>query len=369
MESLEDLDALMEMISPSLKHEVTQHMFLSTLKKINIFSENPDIIAYLVANIEALQFEPEEYIIKQGSKPTHMYILASGSGEVLVRDQHRKEVFVREIVPGDIFGEVALLFKTRRTASIKAKERCTVGALSADNFIDLLSTFPEVENWMRTETQKYNDHWKNYQINILSKVDYFAPLHFSIRETIHYRLTLENYEKGAKIFSRGHDCQNIFFIVSGEMELYIDQNNRDFELDTLIPGSIIGQYSLINESPYQYSGRAKTNLSILVLNRDDIFQAAEDFIELTEQIETATEFIIDFGTPWIDYKIAPTFGFSKQSSFSRIDEIPGVGFRDVGKIFKNAVRRVTVLNRSKELKVFKLFELINWIKAEKKRQQ
>lgn len=61
-------------------------MFLSTLKKIPVFSESPDIIAYLVANIEALQFEPEEYIIKQGGKPSHMYILAQGSGEVLVRD-------------------------------------------------------------------------------------------------------------------------------------------------------------------------------------------------------------------------------------------------------------------------------------------
>ncbi|TNV74196.1 hypothetical protein FGO68_gene562 [Halteria grandinella] len=186
---------------------------------------------------------------------------------------------------------------------------------------------------------------------------------------MHYRLILENYEKGAKIFSRGHDCQNIFFIVQGEMELYIDQNNKEFELDTLTPGSIVGQYSVINESPYQYSGKAKTNLSILVLNREDIFHAAEDYIELTEQIEIATQHIIDFGTPWIDYKIAPSFGISKQSSFSKIDEMPGVGIRDVGSIFRNAVRRVTVLNRSKELKVFKLFELINWIKQEKKKQQ
>jgi hypothetical protein len=54
MESLEDLDSLMEMLSPTLKHEVTQHMFLSTLKKITVFSESPDIIAYLVATIEAL---------------------------------------------------------------------------------------------------------------------------------------------------------------------------------------------------------------------------------------------------------------------------------------------------------------------------
>lgn len=100
------------------------------------------------------------------------------------------------------------------------------------------------------------------------------------------------------------------------MELYIDQNNKEFELDTLLPGSIVGQYSIINESPYQYSGKAKTNLSILVLSREAIFNAAEDYIDLIEQIEFATQSIIDYGTPWIDYKIAPTSGISKQSSFS-----------------------------------------------------
>lgn len=36
--------------------------------------------------------------------------------------------------------------------------------------------------------------------------------------------------------------------------------------------------------------------------------------------------------------------------------------------FKNAVRKVTVLNRRRELKPFKLFELINYIKMEKRKE-
>lgn len=39
----------------------------------------------------------------------------------------------------------------------------------------------------------------------------------------------------------------------------------------------------------------------------------------------------------------------------------------VGAIFRDAVRKVKVLNRRKELKIFRLFDLINFIKKEKQR--
>jgi CRP-like cAMP-binding protein len=44
-----------------------------------------------VNNIEAHQYMAEALIIKQGQKATHLYILASGECEVLVKDQFKKE--------------------------------------------------------------------------------------------------------------------------------------------------------------------------------------------------------------------------------------------------------------------------------------
>jgi CRP-like cAMP-binding protein len=65
---------------------------------------------------------PEDYIIKQGQKANHMFFLAQGQCEVLVRDQFKKEVFVRDLYPGMLFGEVGLIYHTRRTASVKSKD-------------------------------------------------------------------------------------------------------------------------------------------------------------------------------------------------------------------------------------------------------
>lgn len=64
------------MISPNLKSLVTQHLFLKTIESIEAFKYMPDLVEFVVSNIEAHQYQPEDYIIKQGQKATHVYILA-----------------------------------------------------------------------------------------------------------------------------------------------------------------------------------------------------------------------------------------------------------------------------------------------------
>lgn len=51
-----------------------------------------------------------------------MYILAQGQCEVLVKDQHQRENFVKDIFPGSLFGEVAFLYQTKRTATVRSKD-------------------------------------------------------------------------------------------------------------------------------------------------------------------------------------------------------------------------------------------------------
>ncbi len=88
---------------------------------------------------------PEQFIVKQGHKATHMYFIAQGNCEVLVRNEFKKEVFVADLSPGCLFGEVALLFEAKRTASVRIKDQSTIGALSFENFNELCISYPEIE--------------------------------------------------------------------------------------------------------------------------------------------------------------------------------------------------------------------------------
>ena len=74
-----------------------------------------------------------------------MYILAGGECDVLVKDQFKKDSFAGTIGPGTLFGEVSLLFNTKRTASIRCRDQCTIAALSFETFKELILFYPDVE--------------------------------------------------------------------------------------------------------------------------------------------------------------------------------------------------------------------------------
>lgn len=50
----------LNMISPSLRLEVTQHIFLNAIEKNDIFKGSSDIIDYVVHNIVTLLYLPED---------------------------------------------------------------------------------------------------------------------------------------------------------------------------------------------------------------------------------------------------------------------------------------------------------------------
>lgn len=73
----------------------------------------------MISVIEAMQ--PEEYsandfIIKEGETGSHLYVSDVGSFEVIKTGKS-----VKKFGAGEVFGELAILYKAKRFASIKGK--------------------------------------------------------------------------------------------------------------------------------------------------------------------------------------------------------------------------------------------------------
>ncbi len=59
-------------------------------------------------------------------------------------------------------------------------------------------------------------------------------------DILHYKLQTANFEQGAKIFTRGVECSMIYIILKGDLELYIDSQGKDYSLEIVGAGCIIG---------------------------------------------------------------------------------------------------------------------------------
>jgi signal-transduction protein with cAMP-binding, CBS, and nucleotidyltransferase domain len=99
---------------------------------------------------------------------------------------------------------------------------------------------------LKKATTNYNDKWKQLLIKTLSAVDYFRNLPHNIKEELHYKLIVENFENGAKVFVEGNECREITFVTSGALELYIEDGNTTHTLEVLNLGSCVGAYSVLN---------------------------------------------------------------------------------------------------------------------------
>lgn len=108
----------------------------------------PGLLALLVAEISPDQgrsspeyrfYKPGEVIIEQDSDPDFVYSLAEGNADVI-----RDGVALAEVKAGEIFGALSILNEEKRTASVIARNHCTVLAVPASQFSFLIKTSPNL---------------------------------------------------------------------------------------------------------------------------------------------------------------------------------------------------------------------------------
>ncbi|MGE3728847.1 MAG: Crp/Fnr family transcriptional regulator [Candidatus Sericytochromatia bacterium] len=86
-------------------------------------------------------YELHDRIFSEGEPGDKVYFIVSGSVNVFIGGgMNRRELWT--LVPGDIFGEMALLDQLERTASVEAGSRTHVVALDRDRFNHLIGKHP-----------------------------------------------------------------------------------------------------------------------------------------------------------------------------------------------------------------------------------
>src|SRR5438270_2784845 len=107
---------------------------IAELGELPSFSHlEPDELAQLIDYGEWVQFAANETIIKQGERADAFYAIGSGQADILGGRKH-----VETLGPGSHFGEVALLRRTKRTATCRARTLVRAYRLTRPGFDRLM---------------------------------------------------------------------------------------------------------------------------------------------------------------------------------------------------------------------------------------
>lgn len=91
-------------------------------------------------------YEPGEVIIEQGERAQFVFNMTAGLADVLVNDTP-----VGIISPGEIFGAMAALTHADRSATVRARSRCSVVKVPNSQFTDLIKSNPATIHALLTD--------------------------------------------------------------------------------------------------------------------------------------------------------------------------------------------------------------------------
>jgi serine/threonine-protein kinase len=111
-------------------------------------------------------FEADTIIVQQGEPADAIYVLVEGSADV-VRSEHDREVHVRHLRQGDVFGEVAVFANRPRTATVRALTEVTAVRIAREQ----MSRDNEIGYWFNLFTKALAERFleKEQQIEALQR--------------------------------------------------------------------------------------------------------------------------------------------------------------------------------------------------------
>lgn len=119
---------------------------------------------------------------------------------------------------------------------------------------------------------------------LIPKLDVFNFLEESDRDILEKYMFRYDYDEGSYVFKEGAHGGYMFFIVEGDVEVIKQFDTKKHTIAELGPGRSVGEMSLIDGAPRSASVRAKNDLSLIVLKREDFQRLLEDEPSIANRI-------------------------------------------------------------------------------------
>lgn len=286
LDSQQELETFLELISPSLKEKVIIFIFSEQLKRSVVFADSDILIKNISKRLVTKIYQPEEDIVIQGEEGNKMYFIGKGGCNVFTKNKFNRQQKVNTLKPGEYFGEVAILNNCKRTATVRANNYSTIGHIERDALEQIFDNEPEAMDKLKSGRKNYQDHWKLFQKDLLKYIDYIKHCSEETVEELTYYLKEQTYDIGDTIFNAGQVVDRINFITNGEVDIIVKIGKKEAVLDTLYQACNIGEYGVLGDYHHTFTARAKTNsVHIVYITKEALSHCRNRFPDLHEEAE------------------------------------------------------------------------------------
>jgi len=107
---------------------------------------NPEDLSFLKDKMTQVHFQKGDLVIEQNSDGSSFYLIDQGSVHVWkYLDETKGDILdIGDLVPGDYFGEIALIDSAPRTVNVTANDKVILWEMTRDSFRELLYSNPSM---------------------------------------------------------------------------------------------------------------------------------------------------------------------------------------------------------------------------------
>ncbi|XP_047430272.1 cGMP-dependent protein kinase 1 [Mugil cephalus] len=226
----EPLPENLEITRNRVKKTVSEtSLIVKAIQKNDFLSRLDDEqIAMMVDLLMVSHFKPGEEVIKEGSEGDSMYIVAAG--ELVVTQAGRN---LRTLNKGDVFGELAILYNCKRTATVKANTAVQLWCMERQTYRTIIANKSKKKREQLMGFLKTSRTLKDLNDIQLSKIiDSMEEVKYQDKEVI---------------VREGAEANSFYIILKGEVLVTKNVNGHQKQIRRMGKGEHFGEQALIRE--------------------------------------------------------------------------------------------------------------------------
>ncbi len=257
------------------------------MSETRVLLEELAILQFLPLEVKRLvmdSFVPVSFgfgsaIVREGDEADALYVVVSGKARVVKNGERGEEIALGSLRPGDSFGEMGLLERTRRSATVRASGDVEALRLDQSVFEALLRTHPEIREYFELQIKHRRLH------NFFRQFTPFARLPLDALRRMLTELEVLDVEAGARVIRQGDAPGPMYVVEEGRLRVFVEEDGRRRYLAYLRKGDFFGELSLFKSAPRAATVEAVCPCRLLRLTEGTFRGLVRDFPDFRSSIE------------------------------------------------------------------------------------
>ncbi len=241
------------------------------LKRTPLFADIERIHLDTIAAYLALRYVPAgDTLFAPGDPGDAMYFIETGQIEIVSADADGTQHILARLIPGDYFGEMALLTGRSRTVAARAARHASLWALYRSDFDALLVRLPALttalSRALRERLSQATESALPVHLHTLALAGGLSRVELA---ALNEKLQAQAFHRGEVVCTEDQFGDVMYFIAAGQVELTVSTPRGRKVLRVLGGGDFFGETALLTGQPYGMTARIIADSTLWALHKSD----------------------------------------------------------------------------------------------------